>query len=197
MDFSLFDYFPLDPEGYYRHFLIGLLVVLGLKKQKPPYVLLILLVLGISKEAFDVYNHNRFTSLDVFFTVLPITLIKMDYKVIIALVIGLVMGLFIPKMYTPEPQIQSFMSKVTICTYAYNTLEVRTDTIKNPLGPSYVMKDYFNTPYKRKYTGKNPSQVNLMKVIPTFSNTQIVGAYNVVKEKCWTEELSPIQNDTI
>jgi hypothetical protein len=121
----------------------------------------------------------------------------MDYKVILALVTGLIMGLFIPKMFTPEPQVQSFMSKVTICTYSYNTLEVRTDTLKNPLGPSYVMKDYFNTPFTRKYTGKNPSQVVLTDVLPTYANTKVVSAYNIVKEKCWTEELSPIQNDTI
>lgn len=66
----IFEYYPCDPNGWARHFLIGIILCLLFRRWALPIALL----LAVGKEVHDA-AFSFYAALDIVFTVLPALLV--------------------------------------------------------------------------------------------------------------------------
>lgn len=106
----IFDYWPIDPNGYFRHFLIGSFLALILRKQ--PFYLGLALIgsLAVGKELIDwLIRLTFFSPADVFFTLLTLIIMNLNRLSRIAFLFSILLFVgcsSIPKLGVPKEGVE-------------------------------------------------------------------------------------------
>ena len=103
------------------------------------------------------------------------------------------------------PKGESSYAKTTFCIWSYQTFEYKEDSTFMQIGnfPQFYLRnrDHYTSPIRSKVRMQGtqpPKEADLLKTTkPYLRKAQVRAIFDLRKDTCWVEKLSPIENDTI
>jgi hypothetical protein len=100
---------------------------------------------------------------------------------------------------------ESSYAKTTICIWSYQTFEYKEDSTFMQVGdfPQFYLRnrDHYTSPVRSKVKSSGaqpPKEADLLKTTrPYLRKAQVRAIFDLRKDTCWVEKLTPIENDTI
>jgi hypothetical protein len=103
------------------------------------------------------------------------------------------------------PKGESSYAKTTFCIWSYQTFEYKEDSTFMQIGnfPQFYLRnrDHYTSPLRSKVRmqgTQQPKEADLLRTTkPYLRKAQVRATFDLRKDTCWVEKLSPIENDTI
>jgi hypothetical protein len=101
---------------------------------------------------------------------------------------------------------ESSYAKTTFCIWSYQTFEYKEDSTFMQIGnfPQFYLRnrDHYTSPLRSKVKmqvehSHQRKQTYSKQQRPYLRKAQVRAIFDLRKDTCWVEKLSPIENDTI